>query len=167
MKKLTPLALTAALLPLLPGFLAAQEAAPISGTRNLPIGTEVPAQVPVAVPVPVPVQTSAETQVILQDRLNRNQVADIEAALALKNEAEAQLLLDSILAKANVDTVIAETNARGRRRLAEAGRTEAVQRESVDYLSRRLRGEVAVTEAPESFRSRQVVPETVTGTTVV
>lgn len=157
MKKLTPLglALTAVLLPLLPSFLAAQKAAPISSTRNLPIGTEAAAQ------------ASAETQAILQDRLQRNQVADIEAALALKSEAEAQLLLNSILSKARADTAIAESSARARQRLAEAGRTEAVQRESVDYLRRRLRGEVAATEAPESFRSRRVVPDTVTGTTVV
>ncbi|MEX2578180.1 MAG: OmpA family protein [Verrucomicrobiales bacterium] len=152
MKKLTPLILSALLAP---GFLAAQGVSPISSTQNQPLGTVTEARV------------SAETQAILEDRRQRDRAADLEAAMQLKNEAEAQLLVDSILADANAAAIIAESDERARHRLAEAERTEEARTESIAYLSRRLRGEAAVTEAPASFRSRYVVEDPATGTAVV
>jgi len=108
-------------------------------------------------------QISAETRAILRDDQQRDRAADIEAAMQLQNDAEAQLLIDSILAKAQSDTILSEANARDRQRLAEAGRTAEVRRESITYLSNRLRGEVPVTDAPASFRSRSMPGGPTTG----
>lgn len=148
MKTLLSLALVAAVLP---GSLCAQNVAPVASSNNLPLGTEV----------------SPQTRAILQGQETRDRARDIEAALQAKTDAEAQLVIDSILDKANAAAVIADSNERARQRLAEANRTEAMRTESIGYLTRRLRGEVAVTEAPESFRSRVVVEDPVTGTRVV
>ncbi len=113
-------------------------------------------------------QLSAETQAILLDRMEaRDRAADIVAAMQLKDEAEAQRLVDSILTKANAAAIIAESKERTRLRLAEANRTDDARSESVAYLSRRLRGEATVSEAPVSFRSRYVVQDPATGTPVV
>lgn len=86
--------------------------------------------------------------------------------MALKGEAEAQAFLDSVLAD---DAAVPRTdpNQRNRVRLAESERSDTVRTESIDYLSRRLLGEVRVTEAPESFRSRYLVEDPATGTRVV
>jgi len=148
MKTLLILALTAVVLP---GTLLAQAVAPIASSKNLPLGTGV----------------SAETRVLLQDRQQRDRAADIAAALRIKSDAEAQMVINSILDEANAAAIIAESDSRDRLRLAEAERTDAMRTESIGYLTRRLRGEVAVTEAPESFRSRVVVDDPVTGARVV
>jgi len=112
-------------------------------------------------------QLSAETQAILLDQMEaRDRAADIVAAMQLKDEVEAQRLVDSILTKANAAAIIAESKEKTRIRLAEANRTDEARNESISYLSRRLRGEVAVTEAPASFRSRYVVQDPATGTPV-
>jgi outer membrane protein OmpA-like peptidoglycan-associated protein len=150
MKTILTLALLAAVLP---GSLGAQNVAPISSSKNLPLGTEM----------------SAETRAILQDRLQRDRASDIAAAMRIRSEAEAQLVVDSILDQANAAAIIAESNerARLRQRLAEANRTDAMRTESIDYLTRRLRGDVTATEVPESFRSRVVVEDPVSGVRVV
>lgn len=140
---------------LMPGFLGAQGAEPIASSKNLPLNTTV-----------APVY-SAETRAILEDRRQRDMALDIEAALRVKTEVEAQQLVDSILADANAAAIISDTKARARIRTEEAGRTEAARLESVAFLSRRLRGEAAITEAPESFRSRVVVEDPATGVRVV
>lgn len=148
MKTLLTLAIGMAILP---GALVAQDVAPISSSKNLPLGTEL----------------SPETRALLQDRQQRDREADIEAARMIKSEAEAQLLIDSILEEANAAAIIAETKERARERLAEAERTDAMRDESIDYLRRRLRGDTTATEVPESFRSRVVVEDPVSGTRVV
>lgn len=148
MKTLLTLALVATALP---GALRAQNVAPISSSNNLPLGTEM----------------SPETRAILQDRAQRDRALDIQAAIQAKTDAEAQVVIDSILDEANAAAIIADSNDRARQRLAESNRTDAMRTESIGYLTRRLGGGVAVTEAPESFRSRVVVEDPVSGTRVV
>ncbi len=168
MKTLTTLALSGLLMP---GVLAAQVVAPAPNPeRPLQIETEVRVTAEPEVRIAEPqtaAEISAETRAILQDAQQRDRDADINAAMQLKDEAEAQLLVDSILAKAQSDTILSEANERNRQRLEEAGRTEEVRQESITYLSSRLRGEVAETDAPESFRSRSMVEDPETGTHVV
>ena len=163
MKTFTTLALSGLLMP---GFLAAQDGAPALD-RELPRGVETELR---AVPEPNPAtaaRISAETEAILQDAQQRDRATDIEAAMQIKDEAEAQLLVDQILAKAQSDTILSEANARSRQRLEEAGRSAEVRQESVSYLSQRLRGEVTASEVPESFQSRQVVADPETGARIV
>lgn len=152
MKRLIPLILTTLLIP---GFSDAQDVSPVSSSQNLPVSTQTAAEI------------SAETQALLLDRMQRDQAADVAAALQLKDEVEAQLLVDAILAKANAAAIISAADERSRLRLAEAGRTDEARAESIAYLSRRLRGEVAVTEAPTSTNSRYIVVDPATGAPVV
>jgi outer membrane protein OmpA-like peptidoglycan-associated protein len=110
---------------------------------------------------------SAETRAMLLDRQQRNRMADIEAALRIKSAADAQRVVDSILAEANAATIISEAKARDRIRAEEAGRTQIAREESIAFLRQRLRGGETIIEVPDSFRSRVVVQDPVTKTTVV
>lgn len=152
MKKLITHLLTTLLLP---GLSEAQGVLPIHSSKNQPVSTATAAEI------------SAETQALLLDRMQRDQAADVAAALQLKDEVEAQLLVDAILAKANAAAIISAANERSRLRVAEAGRTDEARAESIAYLSRRLRGEVAVTDAPVSSNSRFIVVDPATGAPVV
>ncbi len=156
MKKLALFAATGLLFPALS---PAQNVEPIISTKNQPIGST------------AEVRLSAQTQAILQDRAQRDRAADVRAAMAIENEVEAQRVVDDILTearlKANVDAADARAEVRARIAAEEAGRTDAARQESVTFLTQRLAGQVAISEAPESFRSRVVVEDPVTGATVV
>lgn len=165
MKKLTSRAITALLIS---GVPVAFGVDPISSSKNLPL-TETTVTVPVTVPATgtTIIEITPETRAMLQDRMQRDRAADVAAAMQIKSEAEAQQVLDSMLAEANAAAIISETKARARIRTEEAGRTEAARLENIAFLSRRLRGEVAITEAPASNRSRIIVADPVTGIQVV
>jgi outer membrane protein OmpA-like peptidoglycan-associated protein len=132
---------------LIPGFLGAQGVAPISSSRNLPLGSGVSREY------------SMETRAMLQDRAQRDRAADVEAATRIQSDTEAQQFIDRILAEADAAAIISDSKARARIRVEEAGRTEAARQESIAFLKRRLRGEASLSEAPESFRSRLLETE--------
>lgn len=142
MRKPTVLAILALLIP---GFAGAQtqKVAPISSSRNLPLGTLAAAP-----------EYSAETRALLEDQVRRDRNADVAAAMQIQSDIEARQFIDRVLAKADAAAVISDTKARARIRAEEAGRSEAARLENVAFLKRRLRGEVSLAEAPESFRSR-------------
>ena len=158
MKKIALIAATGLLFPT---FSPAQNVEPIISTKNQPIGSA------------AEVRMSAKTQAILQDRAQRNRAADVRAAMAIKNELEAQRVVDDILTEARVKAdlaaadALAEAEVRARIAAEEAGRTEAAREESVAFLKQRLAGQVAISEAPESFRSRVVVEAPAGAATVV
>jgi outer membrane protein OmpA-like peptidoglycan-associated protein len=139
---------------LIPGFLGAQNAAPVVTTTTTKETT-------------VSTVPSPETRAILLDRQQRNRLADIDAALRIKSEADAQQVVDSILAEANAAAIISDSKARARIRAEEAGRTQVAREESIAFLRQRLRGGETVIEVPESFRSRVVVQDPATGAQVV
>lgn len=149
MKTLFTLALSALLIP---GWLGAQDAPAVTTTTTKTTVTTVP---------------SPETRAILMDRQQRDRLADIDAALRIKSEADAQHVVDSILAEANAAAIISESKARARIRAEEAGRTQMAREESIAFLRQRLRGGETVIEVPESFRSRVVVQDPATGLEVV
>jgi len=136
-----------------------QDVRPVASSKNVELDTS------------TPVAISAETSAILQDRAQRDRAADVRAALAIQNEQEAQRVVDDILTKARVDATLAAADARAdaRARIAaeEAGRTQEAREASVEFLTRRLRGEAALSDAPDSFRSRVVVEDPITGKSVV
>ncbi|MEX2581137.1 MAG: OmpA family protein [Verrucomicrobiales bacterium] len=140
---------------LAPTFLAAQ------ANRVEPIRSSKPQ--PVAQPT-VRTDLSAETLAVLRDirRRTPDREAQIEAALNLRSEVEAKNLLETILAD-----VEAEAAARNRLSLEEVNRTEVDREEYVDYMTRRLRGEVALEDAPASFRSRVRYRDPDTGDVIV
>ena len=87
---------------LMPGFLGAQTVAPIASSKNLPLNSTAPSEY------------SAETRAILQDRKQRDAALDMEAAMRIKTEVEAQQVVDSILADANSAAIISGAKARAR-----------------------------------------------------
>ena len=107
---------------------------------------------------------SAETKALLLDNQQRDRLAEIEAALRIKSEADAQTVVDSILSNAHAATLISESKERTRIRAEEAGRTQMARDESIAFLSQRLRGGETVVQVPESFQSRVVVQDPATGT---
>jgi len=140
--------------------------------------TVVPAQtqrstavvVPTEQPSNVVVQTRAvsdETLAVLRDirRIAPEREAEVQAALKIDSDAEAQLVLKSILTDAEDEIREAEA---ARLDLEVVNRTAQEREEYIAYMTRRLRGQVAVTEAPVSFRSRVVAaPVAETTETVV
>lgn len=132
-----------------PAALLAQDVrvAPVASSKPLPPGNNT-------------TELSAETLSVLRDirRMSDDREAEIQAALSLESEAEANLILDTILAD------VQDENAEARTRLSveQVNRTQRDRDEYVDYITRRLRGEVAIEDAPESFapRVRYVDPAT-------
>lgn len=147
--------ISALLALLIPGLAGAQGVAPISSSKNLPLNTGVSPEY------------SAETRALLQDQAQRNRAADVEAAMRIQSDTEARQFIDGVLAQADAAAVITDSKARARIRVEEAGRTEAVRQENIEFLRRRLRGEVSLTDAPESFRSRLSSNRPATTTPVV
>lgn len=117
--------------------------------------------------ITVTTDPSAETRALLLDNQQRDRLADIEAALRIKSEADAQSVVDSILSKAHAATLISESKARTRMRAEEAGRTQMARDESIAFLSQKLRGGETVVQVPDSFHSRVVVQNPATGAEVV
>lgn len=101
---------------------------------------------------------SRDTLAVLQEirRIAPDREAEIQAALKLESGAEANLLLDAILDDAQQDIQRAK---QARLELGLVNRTELERQEYVEFMTRRLSGEVAITDAPASFRSRVVVPQ--------
>ncbi len=126
--------------------------------------------VPTEQPSNVVVQTRAvsdETLAVLRDirRIAPEREGEVQSALKVQSDAEANLILDNILADAKDDVRKAQA---ARLELDVVNRTAQERADYVDYMSRRLQGQVAVTEAPASFRSRVVTaPATTTETIVV
>ena len=160
----------------------AQEEKPSSGTPSTAVviekqtvvspstETTTAVVVPTEQPSNVVVQTrvvSDETLAVLRDirRIAPEREGEVQSALKVQSDAEANLILDNILADAKDDVRKAQA---ARLELEVVNRTAQERADYVDYMSRRLQGQVAVTEAPASFRSRVVaVPATTTETIVV
>lgn len=112
--------------------------------------------VPTEQPSNVVVQTRAvsdETLAVLRDirRLAPEREAEVQAALKLESDAEANLILNTILADARADIQAAQA---ARLDLEVVNRTAQDRTEYIEYMKRRLQGTAAVTEAPASFVSR-------------
>lgn len=151
MKKLLTITLSAVLTP---AFLAAQrDVEPVASSKPQPVAQPT-----------VRTDLSPETLAVLRDirRQTPDREAQIEAALNLRSEVEAKDLLETILAD-----VEAEAAARDRLSLEEVNRTEGDREEYVNYMTRRLRGEVALEDAPASFRSRVRYRDPDTGADIV
>ncbi len=149
---------------------AQNQVTPVDSSQPLPVTNDPRAKV-----AEVPVQSpdgATRVRAVSQDTLNvlrdirsiaPEREAEIQAALRMESEAEANLVLDTILARAKDDV---RTGKAGRLALVEVSRTERDRDESVAYIQRRLRGNVALEAAPPSFRSRVIV-EPATTTPVV
>lgn len=101
---------------------------------------------------------SRDTLAVLREirRIAPDRETEIQEALKLESEAEANLLLDSILVDAQQDI---QRATQARLELGLVNRTELERQEYVDFMARRLMGEAAITDAPASFRSRVIVPQ--------
>lgn len=127
-------------------------------TQNQPnVTVTVPGSTAAVAPGTEVKAVSRDTLSVLQEirRIAPDREAEIQAALKLESEAEANLLLDTILVDARDDIQRAQ---QARLELALVNRTEQERQEYVDFMTRRLAGEVTIAEAPASFRSRVVVP---------
>lgn len=148
---------------------AQERVAPVNSSQPLPVTGTADANVG-AVPVDTADGTtrvravSQETLNVLRDirSIAPEREAEIQAALRLESDAEANLVLDTLLAKAKDDV---RAGKAGRLALVDVDRTEQDRTESVTYIQRRLRGDVALDAAPPSFRNRVVTEPTVTTTT--
>ncbi len=152
--------------PSTPGVVEKQTGtAPATATK-----TTTAVVVPTEQPSNVVVQTRAvsdETLAVLRDirRIAPEREGEVQSALKVQSDAEANLILDNILADAKDDIRKAQA---ARLELEVVNRTAQERADYVDYMSRRLQGQAAVTEAPASFRSRIVaVPAASTETIVV
>jgi outer membrane protein OmpA-like peptidoglycan-associated protein len=150
-----PSSILAMLALLIPGLSGAQGVTPLSSSKNLPLNSGISPEY------------SAETRALLQDQVQRDRAADVEAAMRIQSDTEARQFIDGVLAQADAAAVIADSKARARIRVEEAGRTDAVRLENIEFLRRRLRGEASLTDAPESFRSRLAPNAPATTTPVV
>lgn len=147
--------------------LAQDRVAPVNSSQPQPVTGTADANVG-AVPVNAADGTtrvravSQETLNVLRDirSIAPEREAEIQAALRLQSDAEANLVLDTILAKAKDDV---RAGKAGRLALVDVNRTEQDRTESVTYIQRRLRGDVALDAAPPSFRSQVITgPATAT-----
>ncbi len=127
----------------LPAYSQVVQVKPIESSKPQPVATDV-----------VEVRgVSNDTLSVLNDirRLAPEREAEVQAALKLESEAEANVILDTILADVKDDD---RERAVTRLRLEDVNRTALDRKEYVDYMTRRLQGTVTVEEAPESFRTR-------------
>lgn len=142
MKKLPILAASALLLP---SFSTAQDGVrPISSSGNQPT-VDVQSQ-------PAVRAVSADTLGVLRDirRESTDREAEIQAALNLSSEAEANVLLDSILADVRDEN--AQAAASQRLGLEVVNRTAQDRTDYVGYMTQRLQGNRV--DAPVSYQSR-------------
>ncbi|MDF1739962.1 MAG: OmpA family protein [Verrucomicrobiales bacterium] len=135
--------LTAAVIAgVIPAYSQVVEVNPVDSSKPLPVAADVEVR-----------GVSNDTLSVLNDirRLAPEREAEVQAALKLESEAEANLILDTILADVRDDK---KESVVERLRLEEVNRTEEERREYVEYMTRRLQGSVTVEDAPESFRTR-------------
>ncbi len=143
MKKYPILAMSALLLP---SFSLAQDGVrPISSSANQPTAEVQSTTV-------VRRDLSPETLSVLRDirRESVDREAEIQAALNLRSEAEANVLLDTILADVRDEN--AEVVARQRLGLDVVNRTAQDREDYVGYMTQRLQGNRV--DAPLSYQSR-------------
>lgn len=149
MKKLITFAASALLLPTI--HLAQDAVRPISSSANQPTA-EVQARTVVRTDL------SPETLGVLRDirRESVDREAEIQAALNLRSEAEANVLLDTILADVRDEN--ARAAAAQRLGLDVVNRTEQDRTDYVGYMTQRLQGNRV--DAPLSYQSRIAVDPT-------
>lgn len=141
---------------------------PVNSSQPLPVTT---APEPNVATVPVRGESggvrvravSEETLNVLRDirSIAPEREAEIQAALRLESDAEANLILDTILANAKDEL---RADKAGRLALVDVNRTEQDRNESVSYIRGRLQGNVALDAAPPSFRTRVIAVPTGTNT---
>ncbi len=139
---------------------------PISSSKPLPVVPDQPAQtitvIPVETPSSVVVQTRAvsdETLAVLRDirSIAPQKEPEIQAALKVESDAEANLILDTILLHSKDEIRASKAD---RLQLEVVNRTEQDRNDYVAYMTNRLQGRSAITDAPPSFRSRIVAVPT-------
>jgi len=145
---------------------------PISGSNPATIVTTPPTTtvtVPLEQTSGVVIQTRAvsdETLAVLRDirSIAPEREAEIQAALKVDSDAEANVILDTILADVKDDAVSVQA---ARLALDVVNRTAQEREDYVAYMTRRLQGQVTITDAPASFRSRVVTVPVATTTAVL
>jgi len=136
---------------------------PISSSDPLPVTTKTETTTVVVVPAEQPssvvVQTRAvsnETLAVLRDirSIAPEREGEVQAALKVESDAEANLILDTLLADAKDDARDVEAARLG---LEVVNRSALDREQYIAYMTRRLQGKAAATDAPPSFQSRVVI----------